>query len=242
VRFFPPEPVHRITAFHNIAPLDPHGGHTGLEHEYHCHRAPAVMANDSGTVVGYALDGFPILGRTEAGGGQPVDLDDINGHNHDGIGYHYYASSRWPYFAEGFRGPLGTAALGEVDVCDATARTGRGRQGSRKACRPRLAAGRQADRGGGILHVSPRRRSSQADSPTRPAPSLPDAGRCQRAPPTLAAPQELASGRDAAGLYFAVIEALDTSIGRILDALAQEHLLPLHARSRTESVTAGGGP
>jgi hypothetical protein len=65
VRFFPPEPLDRITAFQNIAPIDPHGGHTGFGHEYHYHRAPSVMAEDkSGKIVGFALDGFAIRGPT----------------------------------------------------------------------------------------------------------------------------------------------------------------------------------
>lgn len=121
VRFFPPEPVNRITAFHNIAPLDPHGGHTGFGHEYHYHRAPAVMEHDlSGSIVGFALDGFPIRGPFEPDGGKPMNLDAIHGHDHDGLGYHYHVSDKWPYILGGFKGPLGTAVLGDADVCDAT--------------------------------------------------------------------------------------------------------------------------
>lgn len=119
VRFFPPEPVNRITSFHNIAPLDPFGGHTGFGHEYHYHRAPAVMGDDkAGNVVGYALDGFPILGPTEPNGKSPQNLDQINGHDHDGLGYHYHAISKWPYFLNGFRGAIGMGELGELDKCD----------------------------------------------------------------------------------------------------------------------------
>ncbi len=130
VRFFPPEPVNRITAFQNIAPLDPFGGHTGFGHEYHYHRAPASMSDDqSGKVVGWALDGFPIRGPHEANGGKPANLDTINGHDHDGLGYHYHAGDTWPYFVGGFHGPLGTAALGDVEVCDATLQSGGGPPG-----------------------------------------------------------------------------------------------------------------
>ena len=127
VRFFPPEPVLRITAYQNIAPLDPNGGHTGFGHEYHYHRAPAVMnADKTGKVVGFALDGFPVRGPTEADGKAPQKLDTINGHDHDDLGYHYHASNAWHYFVAGFKGALGTAALGDVDVCNATAQTGGG--------------------------------------------------------------------------------------------------------------------
>ena len=130
VRFFPPEPVNRITAFHNLAPLDPHGGHTGFGHEYHYHRAPSVMENDaSGKIAGFALDGFAIRGPTEPDGSQPKNLDAINGHDHDGLGYHYHVSSRWPYILGGFKGPLGTAALGDAEVCDATRQSGGGPPG-----------------------------------------------------------------------------------------------------------------
>lgn len=127
VRFFPPEPVHRITAYHNIAPLDPHGGHTGFGHEYHYHRAPSVMADDkSGKIVGYALDGFPIRGPYEPGGAKPAKLDAVGGHDHDGLGYHYHVSDAWPYVLGGFNGALGTAVLGDADVCDATKTGGSG--------------------------------------------------------------------------------------------------------------------
>lgn len=126
VRFFPPEPVDRITAFRNIAPLDPKGGHTGFGHEYHYHRAPSVMDGDrSGKVVGFALDGFPVRGPTETDGSAPKDLDSIHGHDHGGLGYHYHVSDEWPYIVGGFKGPLGTASLGDVDVCDATRSSGK---------------------------------------------------------------------------------------------------------------------
>jgi YHYH protein len=127
VRFFPPEPVNRITAFQNIAPLDPSGGHTGFGHEYHYHRAPSVMNDDkSGKIVGFALDGFPVRGPTESDGSKPKNLDAINGHDHHGLGYHYHVSDSWPYILGGFKGPLGTAALGDVNVCDATQQGGGG--------------------------------------------------------------------------------------------------------------------
>jgi hypothetical protein len=130
VRFFPPEPVNRITAFHNIAPLDPHGGHTGFGHEYHYHRAPPVMESDaSGRVFGFALDGFAVRGPTEPDGCKPGNLDAINGHDHDGLGYHYHVSSSWPYILGGFKGPLGTAVLGDANVCDVTRQTGGGPPG-----------------------------------------------------------------------------------------------------------------
>ena len=132
VRFFPPEPVDRITAFHNIAPLDPQGGHTGFGHEYHYHRAPSVMNHDkSGKVVGFALDGFPVRAPTEPDGSDPKGLDAIHGHEHDSLGYHYHVSNDWPYILGGFKGPLGTASLGDVDVCDATKTGGDGGKGGK---------------------------------------------------------------------------------------------------------------
>ncbi|MFM2132177.1 MAG: hypothetical protein RL646_1380 [Verrucomicrobiota bacterium] len=133
VRFFPPEPLDRITAFKNIAPLDPKGGHTGFGHEYHYHRAPSVMDSDrSGKVVGFALDGFPVRGPTESDGAKPKNLDTIGGHEHDGLGYHYHVSDAWPYIVGGFKGALGTAVLGDADVCDATRTGGAGGKGGPK--------------------------------------------------------------------------------------------------------------
>ena len=34
--------------------------------------------------------------------------------------YHYHVSDQWPYVVGGFKGPLGTAGLGDLDTCDAT--------------------------------------------------------------------------------------------------------------------------
>ena len=130
VRFFPPEPVHGITAFQNIAPLDPFGGHTGFGHECHYHRAPSVMSDDkSGKIIGFALDGFPIRGPHEPNGSKPQNLDTINGHDHDGLGYHFHATDTWPYLVGGFHGPLGAAALGDANVCDTTQQGGGGPPG-----------------------------------------------------------------------------------------------------------------
>ena len=148
VRFFPPEPVNRITAFKNIAPLDPKGGHTGFGHEYHYHRAPSVMDNDkSGKVVGFALDGFPVRGPTEADGSAPQKLDSISGHDHDGLGYHYHVSNEWPYIVGGFKGPLGTAVLGDADICDATKTGGNGGKGD-KGGKGGAKGGKGAPKGG----------------------------------------------------------------------------------------------
>jgi hypothetical protein len=90
------------------------------------------MDNDkSGKVVGFALDGFPVRGPTEADGSAPKKLDSISGHDHDGLGYHYHVSDAWPYIVGGFKGPLGTAVLGDVDTCDATKTGGDGGKGGK---------------------------------------------------------------------------------------------------------------
>ena len=91
-----------------------------------------MLADDkSGKIVGFALDGFPVRGPTEPDGKAPVNLDAINGHDHDGLGYHYHASNSWPYFVSGFKGALGTATFGDANVCDATQQGAGGGPGRR---------------------------------------------------------------------------------------------------------------
>ncbi|MEL6106770.1 MAG: phospholipid-binding protein, partial [Planctomycetota bacterium] len=73
--------------------------------DYHYHIAPLHLEETvgEGNPIGFALDGYPILGLLERDGNTPRNLDRFNGHTHDGA-YHYHASKRFPYINGGLHG------------------------------------------------------------------------------------------------------------------------------------------
>ena len=91
-----------------IGELDLWGGHCGRADDYHYHVAPLVLQNVVGNnlPIAYALDGYPIYGLTEPDGSAPVALDEFHGHYTPGIGYHYHASTNYPYVMGGFHGEV----------------------------------------------------------------------------------------------------------------------------------------
>jgi len=99
-----------------IGELDQWGGHCGRADDYHYHIVPLHLEKQAGKgkPIAYALDGYPILGATEADGSQPKDLDACKGHDHDGLGYHYHATDRYPYVIGGFHGEV-VEVEGQVD-------------------------------------------------------------------------------------------------------------------------------
>jgi phosphatidylethanolamine-binding protein (PEBP) family uncharacterized protein len=99
-----------------IGELDQWGGHCGRADDYHYHAAPlhlqSVVGKDK--PIAYALDGYPIYGLTEPDGTPPAGLDAFNGHTTPGLGYHYHASTKYPYVNGGFHGEV-VEAGGQVD-------------------------------------------------------------------------------------------------------------------------------
>ncbi len=99
-----------------IGELDQWGGHCGRADDYHYHAAPlhlqAVVGK--GLPIAYALDGFPIYGLTEPDGSPLGKLDAFNGHDDAKAGYHYHASTKYPYVNGGFHGEV-VEAGGQVD-------------------------------------------------------------------------------------------------------------------------------
>ncbi len=85
--------------------LDNWGGHCGRGDDYHYHIAPVHLESQVGVgnPIAFALDGYPILGLTEADGSAPADLNPFNGHTHDGH-FHYHASKTFPYINGGLHG------------------------------------------------------------------------------------------------------------------------------------------
>lgn len=101
---------------YEIGELDQWGGHCGRADDYHYHIAPVHLETvvGKGKPVAYALDGYPVLGLTEADGSAPKNLDECHGHDHDGTGYHYHAAEKYPYVLGGFHGEV-VEAEGQVD-------------------------------------------------------------------------------------------------------------------------------
>ena len=91
-----------------IGELDQWGGHCGRADDYHYHAAPLHLQNivGKGQPVAYALDGYPIYGLTEPDGALLGKLDEFNGHETAKLGYHYHASTKYPYVNGGFHGEV----------------------------------------------------------------------------------------------------------------------------------------
>lgn len=99
-----------------IGELDQWGGHCGRADDYHYHVVPLHLQSvvGEGLPVAYALDGYPILGLKEPDGSIPANLDACSGHETPGLGYHYHATSRYPYVIGAFRGVV-VERDGQVD-------------------------------------------------------------------------------------------------------------------------------
>ena len=96
-----------------IGELDNCGGHSGRGDDYHYHAGPECLlktvGDTTGGVIGYALDGYTILEFKDADGKVPADLDTCNGHDHDGLGYHYHLTEEEPYVIGCFHGDVAGA-------------------------------------------------------------------------------------------------------------------------------------
>ena len=99
-----------------IGELDHFGGHAGRADDYHYHAAPLHLQSivGAGNPVAFALDGYAIYGLTEPDGSTPKNLDAFNGHATPPLGYHYHASTKYPYINGGFHGEV-TERDGQVD-------------------------------------------------------------------------------------------------------------------------------
>lgn len=96
--------------------LDEYGGHCGRADDYHYHLAPVHLEKQvgKGSIIGYALDGYPIYGYDEPDGKKVVGLDWLNGHEDADGHYHYHATKTYPYLNGGFYGEI-VERDGQVD-------------------------------------------------------------------------------------------------------------------------------
>ncbi len=99
-----------------IGELDHFGGHAGRADDYHYHAAPLHLQQyiGSNNPIAFALDGYPIYGLADPDGTRPNDLDAFDGHTTKLLGYHYHASTKYPYVNGGFHGTV-TERDGQVD-------------------------------------------------------------------------------------------------------------------------------
>lgn len=129
VRLDGPAPVDAILGAHTIAPLDDCGGHVNLHVGYHYHavtgclNADAAEGEEHPAPIGIAMDGHPIYPHALADGSTPDDLDTCNGHDAEGLGYHYHAGEAGSNAILGcLTAQAGCTFEGGDKVCDATVR------------------------------------------------------------------------------------------------------------------------
>ncbi|MCB1137359.1 MAG: YHYH protein [Leptospiraceae bacterium] len=97
--------------------MDSGNGHPTNIGQYHYHTEPYKISSDDSALIGIALDGYPIFGRKEVGGGTPAGLDTYNGHSHahPTLGttmYHYHVETSSTYYlliGSKFKGTKGTS-------------------------------------------------------------------------------------------------------------------------------------
>ena len=133
IRLDGPAPLDAILAAHTIAPFDDCGGHVNTHVGYHYHavtdclqQPPATfgpVAAEHGTQIGIAMDGFQIFSHLTASGSDPDDLDSCNGHQSDGMAYHYHAGTAGSNAILGCLTAQAGCVLEDGDaVCDASKR------------------------------------------------------------------------------------------------------------------------
>jgi len=94
----------------DIGELDHWGGHSGKADDYHYHLAPEHLETHvgAGNPIAYALDGFPLYGKTNK------PLDKYLGRMNETGSYQYHAVDYPPYFIAGMRGVVKTDAAGNA--------------------------------------------------------------------------------------------------------------------------------
>lgn len=134
IRLDGPAPVEDILAAHTIAPFDDCGGHVNLHVGYHYHAvtdclpgapvtAEAAPATDDAAEIGIAMDGYGIFSHLLKDGSAPADMDKCNGHETEGLGYHYHAGAAGRNeILACLHAEAGCSSETPGQMCDATAR------------------------------------------------------------------------------------------------------------------------
>lgn len=137
VRLDGPAPVDAILGAYTIAPFDDCGGHVNPHVGYHYHAVTDCLSGAQATLgsagkdaveahggqIGIAMDGYPIFAHLLADGQSPQGLDACNGHEADGLPYHYHAGSAGSNRILGcLAAQTGCVLLEGEQVCDASRR------------------------------------------------------------------------------------------------------------------------
>lgn len=142
VRLDGPAPTDAILGAYTIAALDDCGGHVNTHVGYHYHAVTDCLdgsARSSGPAsleqiassghdaqIGIAMDGYQIFSRLMADGSLPTDLDECNGHETEGMGYHYHAGLSGSNAILGcLKAEIGCTLDDEGGTCDASKRPSR---------------------------------------------------------------------------------------------------------------------
>lgn len=140
VRLDGPAPVDAILGAYTIAPFDDCGGHVNLHVGYHYHAVtdclaggPTTLASTDSTAaaihggqIGIAMDGYPIFAHMLGDGRAPEGLDQCNGHEAEGLSYHYHVGSAGSNQILGcLAAEAGCVPADSETVCDASRRSPR---------------------------------------------------------------------------------------------------------------------
>jgi hypothetical protein len=104
----------RMPLTNEIFSFDRYNGHPAPSNMYHYHFEPLwITARGRTGLVGVLLDGFPVYGPEDVGGGLAGGLDVCNGHegptpDFPGGVYHYHTTTNVPYISGCFRGAPGS--------------------------------------------------------------------------------------------------------------------------------------
>lgn len=130
-----PAPIDVILGAYTIAPVDDCGGHVNLHVGYHYHAvtdclpgAPTTLSSVNSEVVaalgnqiGIAMDGHAIFAHLLANGQVPEGLDRCNGHEAEGLPYHYHAGAAASNAILGCHAAeTGCTLADRATVCDAS--------------------------------------------------------------------------------------------------------------------------
>ncbi|WP_299567955.1 YHYH protein [uncultured Sulfitobacter sp.] len=121
-------PTDAILGAYTIAPFDTCGGHVNVHAGYHYHAVTDCLtelssASQHGVQIGIAMDGYKIFAHNLTDGSLPTKLDRCNGHEVEGLNYHYHAGAVGSNAILGcMSAEYGCASNDPTAVCDASAR------------------------------------------------------------------------------------------------------------------------
>lgn len=133
IKFDASAPTDAILSAHTLAPFDDFGGHVNPHVGYHYHAVTDKTSEAIGsvekhsTLIGYAMDGHLLFTNLNSDSKAPTDLDECNGHEVEGLGYHYHAGEAGSnVILQCFKSEPGCNVEAGETVCTSDDRGGRG--------------------------------------------------------------------------------------------------------------------